>query len=110
MGLNVNQVPHDVLSEDFEVFRFDLAKPPAQPEQRQIDVVATRPGRCFGVVQWLRLDLTEGLFYENRPSRSAGSDSWGHTLYRFRAPIELKAGDGVRLIARHNGRLLLISN
>jgi type II protein arginine methyltransferase len=110
MGLNVNQVPHDILSEDFEVFHFDLAKPPDQPEKRLIDVVATRPGRCFGVVQWLRLDLAEGVLYENRPSRDAGSDGWGHTLYRFSAPIELKAGDRVRLIARHNGRLLLISN
>ena len=108
MDLDVNHVPHDVLSDDFEVFRLDLTQPPAQPEKRVIDVVATTPGRCFGVVQWLRLDLAEGLTYENRPSPGATIDGWGHMLYRFSEPIELKAGDHVRLLAQHNRRVLLI--
>jgi type III protein arginine methyltransferase len=110
MDLEINHVPHDVLSDDFEVYRLDLARPPLQPEKRVIDVVATRPGRCFGVVQWLRLDLVEGLVYENRPSHGATIDGWGHMLYRFSEPIELKAGDRVRLMAQHNRRILLISN
>jgi hypothetical protein len=29
-------------------------------------------------------------------------------LYRFSEPIELKAGDHVRLLAQHNRRVLLI--
>jgi hypothetical protein len=31
-------------------------------------------------------------------------------LYRFSEPIQLKAGDRVRLLAQHNGHSLLISN
>jgi Tfp pilus assembly protein PilF len=108
MGLDVHHVPHDVLSDDFEVFRFDLTRPPAQAEQRAIEVVASAPGRCFGVVQWLRLDLIEGLVYENRPSRNAAVDSWGHMLFPFSKPIELKTGDRVRLMAQHNRRVLLV--
>jgi hypothetical protein len=110
MDLDINHVPHDVLSDDFEVYRLDLARPPLQPEKRVIDVVATRPGRCFGVVQWLRLDLVEGLLYENRPSHGATIDGWGHMLYRFAEPIALKAGDRVRLMAQHNRRMMLIWN
>jgi tetratricopeptide (TPR) repeat protein len=108
MDLQVNCVPHDVLSDDFEAYRLDLTRPPLQPEQRVIEVVATRPGRCFGVVQWLRLDLIEGLTYENRPNPNATIDGWGHMLHRFAELIELNAGDRVRLAVQHNRRTLLI--
>jgi predicted nicotinamide N-methyase len=110
MCLDVKYVPHDVLSDDFEVFRFDFAQPPVRSDKRLIDVVATGPGRCFGIVQWLRLDLVEGLFYENRPSPSATIDGWYHMLHRFSEPIELNVGDHVRLLAQHNGHSLLISD
>jgi Flp pilus assembly protein TadD/predicted O-methyltransferase YrrM len=110
MDLQVNCVPHDVLSDDFEVYRLDLTRPPLQPEKRVIEVVATRPGRCFGVVQWLRLVLAEGLVYENRPSPGAPIDGWGHMLYRFSEPIDLSVGDRVRLAVQHNRRTLLIWN
>jgi predicted nicotinamide N-methyase len=108
MDLQVNCLRHDVLSDDFEVYRLDLTRPPLQGEKREFDVVATRPGRCFGVVQWLRLDLIEGVTYENRPDPNAAIDGWGHMLYRFAKPIELNAGDHVRLCMQHNRRTLLI--
>jgi Flp pilus assembly protein TadD len=108
VDLNVKHVPHDVLSDDFEILRLDLTRPPAQAGRRVIDVVATRPGRCFGLVQWIRLDLLEGLVYENRPSRSPTIDGWGHMLFGFSAPIELEAGDRVRLLAQHDRSTLLI--
>jgi type III protein arginine methyltransferase len=108
MHLLVNRVPHNVLSDDFEAYRLDLARPPLQPEKRVFDVVATKPGRCFGVVQWLRLDLMEGVSYENRPDPNATIEGWGHILHRFARPIDLKAGDHVRLSVQHNGRTLLI--
>jgi type II protein arginine methyltransferase len=110
MGLDVHHVPHEVLSDDFEIFRFDLTNPPVQSEQRAIEVVATAPGRCFGVVQWLRLDLHEGLVYENRPDPRATVDSWGHMLFPFSKPLELEAGDRIRLMAQHNRRVLLVWN
>jgi len=108
MDLQVNCIRHDLLSDDFDVYRLDLTRPPRQGEKRELDVVATKPGRCFGVVQWLRLDLIEGVTYENRPDPSATIDSWGHMLHRFAKPIELDAGDRVRLCVQHNRRTLLI--
>jgi type II protein arginine methyltransferase len=108
MGLQVNCVPHDVLSDDFEVFRFDLTRPPNPTATREIDVVATRPGRCFGVVQWIRLDLGAGLLYENRPGPNATIDGWGHMLHHFSRPIWLNAGDRLRLMAQHNRDTLMI--
>jgi predicted nicotinamide N-methyase len=106
--IDLTYVPHDVLSDDFEVFRFDLRRPPAQPEHQVIDVVATRPGKCFGVVQWLRLELVDDLIYENRPP-SAPLDGWYQMLHRFDQPVRLVAGDTVRLLAQHNRLTLFIS-
>ncbi len=108
VDLNVKHVPHDVLSDDFELLRIDLTRPPAPAGRRVIDVVATRAGRCFGLVQWIRLDLLDGLVYENRPNRSPTIDSWAHMLFGFSAPIELEAGDRVRLLAQHDRNTLLI--
>jgi type II protein arginine methyltransferase len=108
MGLDVSHVPHDVLSEDFEIFRFDLTRPSIPSEKRLIEAVAVRSGRCFGLVQWLRIDLIDELVYENRPGSITTINSWGHSLYRFSAPIELRPGDRIRLVAQHNRDTLLI--
>jgi type II protein arginine methyltransferase len=107
--LDVSNVPHGVLSDDFEIFRLDLLRPPSQPQNRVIEVAASKPGRCFGVVQWLRLELVDELVYENRPGGCATGDGWYHMLHRFPEPIELAAGDRVRLLAQHNLITLLIS-
>ena len=89
------------------MFQFDLERPPPASQRRAIEVVATKPGRCFGLVQWLHIHLVEGLFYENRPG-SAAINGWGQMLYRFARPIDLAAGDRVRLVAQHNADTLLI--
>jgi len=81
MGLDVSHVPHDVLSDDFEIFRFDLTQPSIPAGKRVIDVVAVRSGRCFGLVQWLRIDLIDELVYENRPSPGTPINGWGQILY-----------------------------
>ena len=108
MGLPINNVPHEVLSDDFEIFRFDLTQPRFPPAERIIEVSARRPGRCFGVVQWLRLELAEGITYENRPSPGPTVDSWGHMLHSFSHPIALDIGQGVRFSAAHNRQHVLI--
>jgi hypothetical protein len=59
-------------------------------------------------VQWLRIDLIDELAYENRPGPSTPINGWGHMLYRFSAPIELRPGDRIRLVAQHNRDTLLI--
>jgi type II protein arginine methyltransferase len=107
--LDVSCVPHNVLSDDFEVLRLDLTRPPLQPENRVIEVAATRPGRCFGLVQWLRLDLVDHLVYENRPGGRPTPDGWYQMLHRFAEPVHLAVGDKVRLLAQHNRLTLLIS-
>lgn len=102
LGLHLDRVPHDVLSEDFEIFAFDLMQSAFAPERRIFPVRATRAGRCVGVAQWLFLDLDSETTYDNRPRATAGANGWMHVLYRFDRPLELKVGDTVALLASHN--------
>jgi SAM-dependent methyltransferase len=100
-GLHLDRLPHDILSEDFEILSFDLMQSHFPPERHEIAVPVRASGRCVGVAQWLRLDLDAESTYENRPTATAGANGWMHVVHRFAEPIELYAGDELLLVANH---------
>jgi type II protein arginine methyltransferase len=100
-GLHLDRLPHEILSDDFEIFSFDLNESHFPAERKLISVLPRQSGRCVGVAQWLKLDLDAETTYENRPAADAGANGWMHVVYRFPEPIELKAGQEVHLIASH---------
>jgi type II protein arginine methyltransferase len=102
LGIHLDRLPHDVLSEDFELFAFDLTADDSPPERRRIEVEAVCEGRCVGVAAWIRLDLDEVTTYENRPSPDAGSNGWMHVVHRLTRPMAVKPGDRVPLLVSHN--------
>lgn len=109
VGLHLDRIRHDVLSDDFEIFAFDLMQAAFPAERRELVVTATRAGRCVGVAQWLKLKLDAEATYENRPARDAGANGWMHVLYRFSRPLDLEAGDHVRLIAGHSRTAMTVA-
>jgi type II protein arginine methyltransferase len=108
-GLHLDRLPHEVLSEDFEIFDFDLVQSSFAPERRTFTITATRSGRCVGVAQWLWLRMDEETTYENRPQATAGANGWMHVVYRFPRPVELKAGDQVHLLASHGKTAMTVT-
>ncbi|HUO21068.1 MAG TPA: tetratricopeptide repeat protein [Caulobacteraceae bacterium] len=108
VGLHLDRLQHDVLSDDFELFRFDLMQTSFPADRRTLSVTATRRGRCIGVAQWLWLELDEQSVYENRPRQGAGANGWMHVLYRFRRPLDLDEGDQVVLLASHSRTALTV--
>lgn len=108
VGLHLDRLAHETLSEDFEIFGFDLREQSFPPERRHLDVEVTARGRCVGVAQWIRLDLDAKTTYENRPDASAGANGWMHVVYRFPQPLQVRPGDRVRLVASHNRRNLAV--
>jgi Tfp pilus assembly protein PilF len=100
-ALHLDRFPHEVLSDDFEIFSFDMMQSQFPAERHAVVATATRAGRCMGVAQWLRLELDAETTYENRPAANAGANGWMHIVYRFPEPIDLKVGDKVNLIANH---------
>ena len=103
LAVGLDLVPHEILSQDFELFRFNLRNTTFPMGMRPLSVTATRAGVCAGLVQWIRLELDEHTRYENRPSRECESPShWEHILYRFPKLVPVKPGDVIKLIARHD--------
>jgi type II protein arginine methyltransferase len=100
-GLHLDRLPHEVLSDDFDIFAFDLRDKHFPAERKLISVKANKAGRCIGVAQWLKLDLDAETAYENRPTPEAGANGWMHVVYRFPEPLELEIGEEVHLLASH---------
>ena len=92
-----------LLSDPVEAFRFDFAGQAAFPaERKRLQLTASQAGRCYGVIQWIRIELGEGIRFENHPSRPRAVSNWQHTIYGFDAPMELAAGVAVAVTAQHD--------
>jgi type II protein arginine methyltransferase len=93
----------ELLSDDVVAFSFDFAGQTEFPaEQKTLELVARGTGTCYGVIQWLRIDVAPGVRFENHPSQPRLVSNWQHTVYGFDAPIQLQQGDSLRIAARHD--------
>ena len=93
----------DWLSEPVAALSFDFRRARYPHDHRIVEIRAGRSGLCLGVVQWLRIDLDETTSFENRPDTPPEFPSgWMHSLYTFAPPVEVRAGQTVRLIAGHS--------
>jgi tetratricopeptide (TPR) repeat protein len=92
-----------LLSDDVEAFRFDFANQSAfPPEEKRIRIRTSKAGLCYGVIQWIRVELAAGIHFENHPSRRSAVSNWQHTVYGFDRPIEYDAGAVVSIRAMHD--------
>jgi tetratricopeptide (TPR) repeat protein len=92
-----------LLSAEVEAFRFDFMKQSSFPAERKtIEVKVTQPARCYGLIQWIRIELGAGVVFENHPSRRKAVSNWQHTIYGFDEPLELQQGSIVRIAAWHD--------
>ncbi len=105
----LNNVPPDILSDDFELLSLDLRSHLFAMEQRMITIPVVKSGTAAAVVQWIRLDL-DGLHqYENRPTPDPRAEThWTQILYRFPQPFPVSAGTVVNLAVGHNRRQLSV--
>ena len=98
----LDHFPHEVLSNDVELMRFDLREANFPMASRRVNVEVKKPGVALGVVQWIKLELDAQTQYENRPSPGAPFNGhWTHVIYRFPKPITVAPGDLVPLGVRH---------
>jgi tetratricopeptide (TPR) repeat protein len=96
-------LPRVLLSRDTEAFCFDFEARSSFPaEKKQLEIVATSAGLCFGVIQWVRFNFGHGIVFENHPSQRRPVASWQHTIYRFEAPVRLEQGAVVKINAAHD--------
>lgn len=92
-----------LLSDDVEAFRFDFLNEATFPaESKAIEIRAREQGLCYGVIQWIRIELSRDAHFENHPSERRPIANWQNIVHRFDEPIHLQAGAVVSVTAAHN--------
>ena len=92
-----------LLSDSIEAFRFDFFKESTFPGERKvIEITARKEGLCYGVIQWIRIEMTGDVRYENHPSQRRSVSNWEHTIHAFDEPIGLDVGAVVSVTAMHD--------
>ena len=102
MQMTLDRFPHEIYSDDIELYRFNLMDRSFPMDKREHRVRVTRAGICLGVAQWIRLELDATTRYENRPGPNAPfTGHWSHVLYRFQKPLPVSPGDIVNLTVKN---------
>ena len=100
-----NDLNIDLLSDGVAAFSFDFEGESHFPAQsKSLRITVTKAGRCYGLVQWMMLDMNgdQKVMFENHPSQTSKVSNWQQCAYLFDAPIDVKAGQVVIVTAAHN--------
>ena len=89
------------------LFAFDFTRGEAPAGGRRTLALESGGGRVTGVVQWIALQLTDRLAFENAPGRDRPSH-WPCVVYPFDFPLETSAGEEVRIEGWHDALRLRI--
>jgi type II protein arginine methyltransferase len=109
LPITLEAFPHEILSADTELLRFDLTSKLFPMGNRPINIMATQHGVCAGIAQWIRLDLDASTRYENRPALGGdGSGHWPQMLYRFPRLVRVKPGDVLKVNIRHDRKQIAV--
>src|SRR5882672_10986246 len=103
LAVSLDNVPHQALSDDIELMRFDLREKRFPAGGVRLALKATHHGVCAGVAQWIKLELDAHTTYENRPSPHADfNNHWTHIVHRFPRLVSVAPGDVVPVLFRHD--------
>jgi tetratricopeptide (TPR) repeat protein len=100
-----NDLNIELLSDGVAAFSFDFEGESDFPAQtRTLEIKVKTAGLCYGLVQWMMLDMNgdQKVMFENHPSQTSKVSNWQQCAYLFDAPIELKVGQIVTINAAHN--------
>lgn len=96
------------LSHDFDLVRIDLALAKHEPELRKVIVPVLDNGQAIGVVQWMRLDLADGIEFSNHPD-TYFDGGWLQVLHTFAHPVAVSKGELLELMIGHDRVSLIVT-
>jgi len=89
------------------VFAFDFRNPDPEPAEAAIDITATADGTAQLVAFWFVLALDDETALSTGPD--APPTHWQQAVYALDAPFPVRAGDGMRIDARHDGNTIRLA-
>lgn len=95
------------LSADIELVRVDLTQKRHESEIQTLSIPVLADGTATGVVQWMHVDLAEGVAFENHPDGYTDG-GWLQILHHFPQPIQVRAGETLNLAVGHDRVTLII--
>jgi hypothetical protein len=96
--IDISLASRDVrfLTKPIAPFEFDFYDASAFANKNiKLEVTVTEDGPCIGILQWNRVDLGNGIIYENDPQLI--TSHWLTPLYRFDAVQYLKADQKIKI-------------
>jgi len=94
-------IDYEAYSDDVALVTYDFNDDRTlRPANGAIDINVTAPGRCYGVLQWIRIELSPGISYENHPKTT--QSVWNKVLYAFPEPFDVSPGERVRVQLWHS--------
>jgi predicted RNA methylase len=102
-SLNAYNYDVELLTDDIEAFNFDFyQKAPTRPEQKKLKICVTKAGRCYGIIQWIRVQLDDTIVFENHPSIKTPVSGWKHVTYILDKPINVELDQVAVITGIHN--------
>ncbi|UWM78846.1 tetratricopeptide repeat protein (plasmid) [Rhizobium sp. WSM4643] len=95
------------LSPDIELQTIDLTRAKHREEIRVIEIPVISDGIAAGIVQWMKIDLADGIEFENHPD-DYSDGGWLQVLHPFAKPVAVKAGSLLRIVAGHDRSSLIL--
>jgi len=95
------------LSGDVELVRIDLTRAAHHSELQLLQIDVAEDGIATGIVQWMDVDLAEGIAFDNHPDHYTDG-GWLQVLHNFPEPIEVRAGDVLNVAVGHDRVTLIV--
>jgi len=95
------------LSADVELLRIDLSAKRHHSDMHVLSIKVEADGVATGIVQWMQVDLAEGVTFDNHPD-GYSDGGWLQVLHNFPQPITVRAGQMLDLAVGHDRVTLIV--
>jgi len=95
------------LSADIDLLRIDLCAREHVSQIRKLSIPVERSGIAAGVIQWMNVDLADGVAFSNHPDDYADG-GWLQVFHGFPRPVAVTAGERLDLMVGHDRSSLIV--
>ncbi|WP_446655438.1 50S ribosomal protein L11 methyltransferase [Blastomonas sp.] len=95
------------LSDDVELVHIDLTRTQHQSDLHLLQINVLEDGIATGIVQWMYVDLAEGISFDNHPDGYTDG-GWLQVLHNFPEPVAVRAGDVLNVAVGHDRVTLIV--
>ena len=71
-------------------------------ENKTLDLPVSKPGKCYGVMQWIHMQMDDTFTFENHPLSNTNVSGWTLVAYLFDTPLDVTTDQIVKIHAGHD--------